>query len=92
MTTNFRGPAGLLVAILAIVFSASPAAAHTGFESSSPADGDMINEPITEITLTFSGEATPAGEGFIVLDPDGTIRTPDEITTNDNLTDRKSVV
>ena len=86
MTTNFRGPAGLLVAILAIVFSASPAAAHTGFESSSPADGDMINEPITEITLTFSGEATPAGEGFIVLDPDGTIRTPDEITTNDNLT------
>ena len=86
MMTNFRVAAGLLLAILAIVFSASPAAAHTGFESSSPADGEVIDEPVTEITLTFAGEAAPAGEGFIVLDPDGTIRTPDEITTTDNLT------
>ena len=74
-----------LITSLVLVL-ASPAAAHTGFESSSPADGETITEPVFEISLTFAGEATPAGDGFVVLDPDGLIRTPDEVLSGDNLT------
>lgn len=72
--------AGLLVLI------ASPALAHTGFESSSPADGDVVDQPVSQITLTFSGEASPVGDGFEVLDSDGIIRVPDTVTTTDSLT------
>ncbi len=75
----------VLLAMFALTFGASPAGAHTGFESSSPNDGDVVDEPVSEIALTFSGEATPSGEGFVVLDPTGTVREPDEITTADNL-------
>ena len=84
--TRARSLAAILVALFAIALSASPASAHTGFESSDPADGDVLDEPVSEIALTFSGEATPAGEGFVVLDPSGRIRQPDEVTTDDNLT------
>ncbi len=84
--TRARSLAAILVALFAIGLSASPASAHTGFESSDPADGEVLDEPVNEIALTFSGEATPAGEGFVVLDPGGTIRQPDEVTTDDNLT------
>jgi len=48
--------AGLLILI------ASPALAHTGFESSSPASGDVVEQPVSEISLTFSGEASPVGD------------------------------
>ena len=64
----------LLVAFVVLLSAASPASAHTGFESSNPGDGQTIDQPVAEISLTFSGEATPAGEGFVVLDPSGVIR------------------
>ena len=76
----------LLVAFVVLLSAASPASAHTGFESSSPGDGQTIDQPVAEISLTFSGEATPAGEGFVVLDPSGVIREPDEVISADNLT------
>lgn len=76
----------LLVVASLLLLLASPASAHTGFDSSSPADGETVTEPVAEISLTFTGEATPAGEGFVVLDADGQVRTPDEITSSDNLT------
>lgn len=78
--------AALLVALVAVLSTASPASAHTGFESSNPSDGQTIDQPVAEISLSFSGDATPAGEGFVVLDPSGLIREPDEVTTVDNLT------
>lgn len=81
-----RGLAVALLILLATVLPASPAGAHTGFESSSPADGEVIDEPVDEVSLTFTGDATPTGEGFVVLDPTGTIREPDDITTVDNRT------
>lgn len=83
---NMKGLAAVVLILLATVLSASPAGAHTGFESSSPADGEVIDEPVSGITLTFTGDATPAGEGFVVLDPTGTIREPDDISTVDNRT------
>jgi copper transport protein len=78
--------AALLVAVVVLFSAASPASAHTGFESSNPGAGQTIDQPVDEISLTFSGEATPAGEGFVVLDPSGNIREPDEVTSVDNLT------
>lgn len=78
--------AALLVAVVVLLSTASPASAHTGFESSNPDDGQTIDQPVAEISLTFSGEATPAGAGFVVLDPSGIIRAPDEVTSVDNLT------
>jgi copper transport protein len=60
------------VALVAVVVSlSSPAAAHTDFESSTPADGDVVDEVVGEIVVRFTAEATPAGEGFTVLDPTG---------------------
>lgn len=76
------------ILIIAIVLLADidTASAHTGFESSSPADGDSLSEPVSTITITFSGEASPTGEGFLVLGPDGTLRIPQSIASTDNLT------
>lgn len=81
---RFLTASGVTLAILLTL--GTPASAHTGFESSSPSEGETVDGPISEISLTFSGEATPAGDGFSVLDPDGTVRVPDEVTSNDNLT------
>ncbi|NNF54291.1 MAG: copper resistance protein CopC/CopD [Acidimicrobiales bacterium] len=78
--------AALLVALVMLLSTASPASAHTGFESSNPGAGQTVDQPVAEISLSFSGEATPAGEGFVVLDPSGLIREPDEVTTVDDLT------
>lgn len=86
MPTKARVLGVVSAAIFAIMLTAGPAAAHTGFDSSSPADGDVIDEPVTEIALTFTGDATPTGEGFVLLDPTGTVRKPDEATTTDNRT------
>ncbi|MFT7601104.1 MAG: copper transport protein [Acidimicrobiales bacterium] len=78
--------AALLVALVVLLSTASPASAHTGFESSNPSDGQTVDQPVAGISMSFSGEATPAGEGFVVLDPSGQVREPDEVTTVDNLT------
>ena len=78
----------VIVALAAslLVLLATPAAAHTEFASSSPADGETIDQAVTEISLIFAGEAMPAGEGFVVLDSEGFVRVPEEVTTTDNLT------
>ncbi|MEL7158836.1 MAG: copper resistance CopC family protein, partial [Actinomycetota bacterium] len=70
-----------LSAILVLAI-AGPASAHTGFESSVPADGATVDVAIDELTIAFSGAAEPAGEGFVVLDPSGTIRTPDTVSAD----------
>ena len=62
-----------------LLLTVRPASAHTGFESSDPVDGSTVTAPIDEITITFSGAAVPTGEGFVVLDPSGTVRTPDAV-------------
>ena len=73
------------VALLAGVLAfSSPVAAHTDFESSTPADGDVVDEIVDEITIRFTAEAKPAGEGFTVLDPTGTVREPSTVTTDDD--------
>jgi copper transport protein len=77
---------GIFIALLTLVVMTGPASAHTGFESSDPADGTTSDTPVDTITLVFSGEAEPTGDGFQVLDPTGELRGPTEATTADGLT------
>ncbi len=77
---------GILIALLTLGVMAGPALAHTGFESSDPADGTTLDAPVDTITLVFSGEAAPTGDGFQVLGANGELREPTEATTADGLT------
>lgn len=67
---------------LSLLLTADPASAHTGFESSNPIDGSSIGAPVDLVTIAFSGPADPAGEGFIILDPSGAVRTPDMVSSD----------
>ena len=78
--------AACLAMFLAFDVWASPAAAHTGFESSDPADGSVTSGPVGAITLVFTADAEPTGDGFQLLDPDGTVREPAEASTTDGRT------
>lgn len=71
------------VAVVVAVVAGWPiaAGAHTGFESSDPADGVVLDAPVDSITLRFSGAAEPAGDGFVVLDPVLGRREPSSVTT-----------
>lgn len=74
------------VAVLALASLANPAGAHTGFDSSSPRDGDALDSPVEEMTLTFTGPAEPAGDGFEVLDASGELRRPTRQSSPDGTT------
>ncbi len=76
----------LSVVVTLITFSISPALAHTSFDSSDPADDAQIDGVVSEIRLTFAGEADPVGEGFAALDGNGFVRTPTTVSTDDQLT------
>jgi copper transport protein len=74
------------IALALAVLGAAPATAHTAFESSNPSDGETLSVPVHRIVLVFSGEAEPAGDGFVLLDPSGTTRQPSTATSTDGLT------
>ncbi|TQR20071.1 copper resistance CopC family protein [Psychrobacillus vulpis] len=46
----------ILIAFVFMLSFANSAFAHTGLESSSPANGEVIKEELSEITLTFEGK------------------------------------
>lgn len=75
-----------LLVLSAILLAPAAALAHTEFVSSVPPDGATRERPVDRIEITFSGEASPAGEGFVVLDAAGAFRSPDRLTTSDKLT------
>ncbi|MCB0995871.1 MAG: copper resistance protein CopC/CopD [Acidimicrobiales bacterium] len=76
-----------IVALAALtVLATAPAGAHTGFESSDPADGTTLDGPLEAISLVFTGAAEPTGTGFEILDGSGTLRTPTDASTADGLT------
>jgi copper transport protein len=87
LVTRIHRPLGaLLLALAGAVIAATEASAHTGFESSVPADGTSVDEPITTVTLVFTGDAEPTGTGFQILDPKGQLREPTEASTKDGST------
>lgn len=90
-TTNLDAPTRrcaavtvFAVVVLGLLASASTASAHTAFVGSDPADRSVVSEPVDEIVIEFTGVSTPAGEGFVVLEPDGQVRTPTTVTTDDD--------
>ena len=74
---------GLIVAMFGVVVGSGTASAHTSFESSTPANGAMLVEPVDEIRIAFTNPAQEAGDGFVVLDPAGQVRAPSSVTTED---------
>jgi len=58
---------GLLVAALAVLLGALPAAAHDYLVSSDPADGSTVTTAPTEVTLTFDAAVLSTGNGATVL-------------------------
>jgi copper transport protein len=72
-----------MVSALLILAPARPAAAHTELESSTPSNGEVVGEPVSEITLVFTATVTPVDGGFEVLDPQGRVRQPDAVVSDD---------
>lgn len=81
-----RSVLALITAAAILLLGATPAFAHTEFASSNPGDGSVLERPVTLIELVFSGEAEPAGDGFVVRDGAGAIREPDVVESVDRLT------
>ena len=75
---------GVLLALCGLALDAGVAHAHTGFESSTPAAGDTIDEPVEIVTIVFTGEATPVGDEFVALTPDGVVQEPTSVSTVDD--------
>ncbi len=69
-----------------LLLSPSPGSAHTGVESSDPGAGSVIESPVDQITLVFTDQAEPVGDGFQLVDPSGVIRSPDSWETADGRT------
>jgi copper resistance protein C len=62
----------MLLAVTAGGFPA-PALGHAEFVSSTPADGEVLHEPPTEVVITFDGELQPEGSEFRVAGPGGQV-------------------
>lgn len=73
-----------LLTVAASLFVPATASAHTGFESSSPENGATVDAPVDVITITFTGEATPFGDGFVALNANGAIQEPVSIDVTDD--------
>ena len=70
-----------LLATLAVLFSllfVSPAAAHAELLSTTPANGDQLTRPPTEIQMTFTESVNLVDDGIRLVDHVGaTVRTPE---------------
>ncbi|MGI9643699.1 MAG: copper resistance protein CopC, partial [Ilumatobacteraceae bacterium] len=60
-----------LLAGLLLAMHPGGADAHTGLESSSPADGDSVEAPLRSIVLEFTGTPTAIDGGIVVAGDDG---------------------
>jgi copper transport protein len=78
-----RWATALLVCVAALVLGPSTASAHTEFVSSSPADGETVEGPLSTIVISFTNPAVESGDGFELLAPDGSIRTPSAVDPGD---------
>jgi copper transport protein len=73
----------LLIATWAFVGMGQQASAHTDFESSVPSDGAVVDGPLDDIVVNFTNPARAAGEGFELLDPNGSVRSPSSVDETD---------
>ena len=75
---------GMVTALFGTALDPGTASAHTGFESSTPAEGGISEEPVELVTIVFTGEATPVGDEFIALTPEGVVQEPVSVSTVDD--------
>jgi copper transport protein len=75
---------GVLIMVAGILLSPGTASAHTAFESSTPAEGAEFDEPVSLVTIVFTNAATPVGDEFIALTPDGLVQAAVSIETVDD--------
>ncbi len=78
--------AALLIGVFVVLIGPTAASAHTGFESSTPGDGEAVADPVSEIVVAFTGPAIPVGDEFTALDSSGEIHQPSAVTTDDGQT------
>lgn len=57
--------------------------AHTEFESSTPTDGAVVDEPVSEVVISFTNPATPVGDEFVAFDASGVVRSPTSVISPD---------
>ena len=74
----------VIVAMFAVLVPGGVVQAHTAFGGSTPSDGDVVDTPVSLVTLVFTGESEAAGDGFVVLDASGQVRAPASVSTLDN--------
>lgn len=74
---------GLVVTVLSMLAMGGVVSAHTDFVSSTPTDGAVVDAPLSEVVVNFTNAAQPAGEGFELLDPTGSIRRPSAVDETD---------
>jgi copper transport protein len=82
-THRARLAVGLVVVALSLLATGRVASAHTDFDSSTPTDGAVVDAPVAEVVVNFTNPARPVGEGFELLDPTGSIRTPSAVDETD---------
>ena len=63
--------AALVVGIATVGFGAAPAWAHISLADSDPQNISTVDEPVERVRLTFSGEADPATDKFVIEGPSG---------------------
>jgi methionine-rich copper-binding protein CopC len=64
---------GLATALAATLVAPTVVLAHADLVSTSPADGENLDEAPTEVVMVFAGEIDPDGSGFTVTDGDGNV-------------------
>jgi copper transport protein len=74
---------GVCLAVLATVGWPASVSAHTDFKASDPANGAVVAGPLSSVTVEFTNPAVESGDGFELLEPDGTVRVPDSVDPTD---------
>ena len=74
---------GVCLAMLATFGWPASVSAHTDFEASDPSDGATVDGPLSSVTVEFTNPAVESGDGFELLEPDGTVRVPDSVDPTD---------
>jgi copper transport protein len=80
--------AALLVALVATILGlqlgAGVASAHTEFDSSDPANGSTIDEPVEVVTVSFTNRTDITEDSFVAFDSSGVVRAPNSVDTVDD--------
>ena len=74
---------GVALSAFGLIVGGNPVSAHTAFVGSTPSNGSVVPDAVSEILIEFTNVSTEAGEGFVVLDQTGQIREPSSVTTDD---------